>query len=128
MTPQLRVIEIVVEDMAASLAFYRRLGFDLPASADAEPHTEHELPGGLKIAWDTVATVESFTPGYKRPSSSGIALAFECADPAEVDSTYADLVGAGAPGEHKPWDAFWGMRYATVLDPDGYGIDLFAKL
>jgi hypothetical protein len=27
-----------------------------------------------------------------------------------------------------PWDAFWGMRYATVADPDGNGIDLYANL
>ncbi|MCZ6462364.1 MAG: glyoxalase, partial [Actinobacteria bacterium] len=25
-------------------------------------------------------------------------------------------------------DAFWGQRYATVLDPDGNAIDLFAPL
>jgi len=34
----LDLVGIVVEDMARSLAFYRRLGFDLPATADAEPH------------------------------------------------------------------------------------------
>jgi uncharacterized glyoxalase superfamily protein PhnB len=27
-----------------------------------------------------------------------------------------------------PWDAFWGQRYATVLDPDGNSVDLFAAL
>jgi uncharacterized glyoxalase superfamily protein PhnB len=25
-------------------------------------------------------------------------------------------------------DAFWGQRYATVLDPDGNSVDLFASL
>jgi hypothetical protein len=25
-------------------------------------------------------------------------------------------------------DAFWGQRYATVLDPDGNPVDLFAPL
>ncbi|GAA1690900.1 VOC family protein [Fodinicola feengrottensis] len=119
---------IVVQDMATSLAFYRRLGFDLPAKADGEPHVEYELAGGLKVAWDTVATVESFTPGYHRPKESGIGLAFECDSPAEVDNSYDTLVAAGAVGERKPWDAFWGMRYASLLDPDGYGIDLFANL
>jgi hypothetical protein len=30
---------------------------------------------------------------------------------------------------HKlPWDAFWGMRYAVVHDPDGNGVDLFSPL
>jgi len=26
------------------------------------------------------------------------------------------------------WNAFWGQRYACVLDPDGNQIDLFASL
>jgi len=34
------VIEIVVADMAAALAFYRRLGLDIPESADSEPHVD----------------------------------------------------------------------------------------
>jgi catechol 2,3-dioxygenase-like lactoylglutathione lyase family enzyme len=28
----------------------------------------------------------------------------------------------------EPWDAFWGMRYAVVRDPDGTPVDLFARL
>ena len=54
--------------------------------------------------------------------------AFACDDPAEVDSTYADLVGRGDEGHLAPWDVFWGMRYAVVLDPDGNAVDLFAPL
>ena len=53
-------------------------------------------------------------------------LAFACDDPADVDAIYADLVGAGYRGHLAPFDAFWGMRYATILDPDDNGVDLFA--
>jgi len=48
--------------------------------------------------------------------------------PAEVDEAYAALTAAGAEGHLEPWDAFWGMRYAMVHDPDGNGVDLFAPL
>ena len=48
--------------------------------------------------------------------------------PADVDETYASLVASGAGAHHEPWDAFWGQRYATVVDPDGNHIDLFANL
>ena len=41
---------------------------------------------------------------------------------------YAELTGAGAEGALEPWDAFWGMRYAIVHDPDGNPVDLFAPL
>ena len=129
MTPRLDLLGLVTADMAASLAFYRRLGLDLPAGADREPHVETALPGGLRLAWDTVGTVRGFDPGWTAPQGGHrTALAFRCDDPAEVDAVYADLTGAGYEGHLKPWDAFWGQRYAVVHDPDGNPVDLFAPL
>ena len=49
-------------------------------------------------------------------------------DAAAVDATYGELVDAGYDGHREPWDAFWGQRYAIVLDPDGNSVDLFAAL
>jgi catechol 2,3-dioxygenase-like lactoylglutathione lyase family enzyme len=122
----LAVIEVVVEDMAHSLAFYRRLGLDVPASADGEPHVEVALPGGLKLAFDTRETIGSFDPSWAPPSGSArMSLAFACEEPDEVDKLYGDLVAAGYEGHKQPWDAVWGMRYAVVHDPDGNGVDLF---
>jgi catechol 2,3-dioxygenase-like lactoylglutathione lyase family enzyme len=124
---QLNVIGVVVADMGKALAFYRRLGLAVPADADSEPHVEVPLPGGLKIAFDTVDTIRSFDPEWTAPTGSArTSLAFACDSPAEVDRVYADLVGAGYAGHKEPWDAFWGMRYALVHDPDGNGVDLFA--
>ncbi|MDG9701158.1 VOC family protein [Streptomyces sp. DH37] len=129
MAPRLDLFGLVVADMAASLAFYRRLGLDIPADADGQPHVEAALPGGLRIAWDTVDTVRSFDPGWTPPSGGDrIGLAFLCDDPADVDRQYAALTRAGYTGHKAPWDAFWGQRYATVLDPDGNGVSLFAPL
>ncbi len=123
------MIGMVVADMAASLAFYRRLGLDVPADADAEPHVEAALPGGLRFAWDTVDTVRSFDPSWTAPSGGHrLGLAFACDSPSDVDKTHAELVTAGYRSHHDPWDAFWGQRYATVLDPDGNTVDLFAPL
>ena len=64
-TPRLDLIGIVVEDMARSLAFYRRLGLDVPADAGGEPHVELTLPGGLRLALDTLETIQSFDPGFE---------------------------------------------------------------
>ncbi|MEV7559137.1 VOC family protein [Streptomyces sp. NPDC089795] len=127
MTPRFDLIGMVVSDMAASLAFYRRLGLDIPAEADDAPHVEAVLPGGLRIAWDTEDTIRSFDPSWTRPTGDGRRdLAFLCDSPAEVDALYAELTAAGHTGHLKPWDAFWGQRYAVVLDPDGGGVSLFA--
>ena len=46
-------IGIVVADMGRSLAFYRRLGMDIPEEADGEGHVDLSLPGGLRMSWDT---------------------------------------------------------------------------
>ncbi|MPZ25163.1 MAG: glyoxalase [Micromonosporaceae bacterium] len=129
MKPQLDLIGIVVADMAASLAFYRRLGLDVPASADSEPHVEATLPVGLRLAWDTEETIRSFDSSWQPPAGGHrIGLAFRCDDPAAVDQAYAELVAAGYQGALEPWDAFWGQRYASVHDPDGNAVDLFAPL
>lgn len=123
------MIGLVVSDMAASLAFYRRLGLDIPAEADGQPHVEAALPGGLRIGWDTEETIRSFDPSWTRPATGGggrVGTAFLCDSPAEVDAVYAELTDAGYTGHLKPWDAFWGQRYAVVLDPDGCEVSLFA--
>ena len=126
-TPRFDLVGLVVSDMAASLAFYRRLGLDVPAGAESAPHVEAALPGGLRIAWDTEDVVRSFDPGRQRPEGGNrIELAFRCATPEAVDTVYEELLAAGYRGHLKPWDAVWGQRYAVVLDPDGSGVSLFA--
>ncbi|MFE2250566.1 VOC family protein [Streptomyces lavendulae] len=113
--------------MAASLAFTRRPGLAGPAGPATHPQVAPTLPGGLRIAWDTEDVVRSFDPSWT-PPTGGVRreLAFLCESPAEVDALYAELTEAGHPGHLKPWDAFWGQRYAVVLDPDGCGVSLFA--
>ncbi len=115
--------------MARSLAFYRQLGLDIAADADTQPHVEVSLPGGVRLAWDTIETVRSFDPGYQ-PASGGPAmgLAFRLDTPAAVDATYERLVAGGCHGHKAPWDAVWGQRYALIHDPDRNSVDLFAPL
>lgn len=129
MTLKLGFIGIVTGDMAASLAFYRALGVPIAPGQDDAPHVDATLDDGVMLAWDTIETIRGFDPGYV-PASGGhrIALAFDKGTPAEVDSAFAALVAAGYPAHVEPWDAHWGQRYATLLDPDGNSIDLYAEL
>ncbi|MEU0136232.1 VOC family protein [Streptomyces sp. NPDC006296] len=127
MTPRLDAISVTTADLSASLAFYRRLGLDVPADAGAAPHVEVALPGGLRLMWDTEETVRSYDPDWTGPGGGErLGLAFLCDGPGEVDAVYADLTGAGYTGHLEPWDAVWGQRYAVVLDPDGCAVSLFA--
>jgi catechol 2,3-dioxygenase-like lactoylglutathione lyase family enzyme len=126
-TPTFHMIGLVVADLGASLAFYRRLGLDIPAAADNQPHVEYVIPGGPRIAWDTVETIRSFDPAWTAPRGGHrVALAFDCGAPQDVDRLFSELVAAGYREHKAPWDAFWGQRYAMIYDPDGNGVDLFA--
>lgn len=121
-------IELVVSDMAATLAFYRRLGVDVAADGDDQPHVEADL-GGIRIAWDTEDTIRSFDPSWSPPTGGHrVALAFACESTTDVDAAYRELTDAGYDGHLPPWDAVWGMRYAVVHDPDGTTVDLSAPL
>lgn len=123
--PRLDMIGIVSEDIAASLAFYRLLGLDVPTTADG-PHVEITLVGGMRLAWDSADLMRALDPARPHgPAGPGVALAFLCASPAEVDAVYARMDAAGH-GHRAPWDAPWGQRYAMLRDPDGTPVDLFA--
>ena len=79
--------------------------------------------------WDTLQTIRSFDPDWQTPAHGyRMSLAFRLDSPAEVDALYAALVDKGYEGHKAPWDAFWGMRYAVVHDPDGNGVDLFSPM
>ena len=125
--PTSAAVEIVAGDLARSLAFYRLLGLSVP---DPEgPHVEVELPGGNRLMFDTEETIAGMHPGWTPPASAGrVALAFGLPAPADVDAVMDRLSQAGHRVALAPFDAPWGQRYATVLDPDGTSVDLFASL
>ena len=122
------MIGMIVRDMGAALKFYRLLGLDIPAGAEANDHVEVTTPNGYRLAWDTETMMKQFLPDWAEPVGQRLTLAFLCDSPAEVDATYQRLIAAGYGSRKEPWDAVWGQRYAIVLDPDGNGVDLFAGL
>lgn len=129
MKAKLDLIGFIVRDMAAALAFYRQLGWDIPAEMDNERHVEYVVENGLRVAWDTYDVIRSFEPEWQ-PATGGhnMGVAFLVDSPAEVDALYERLTGLGYESHKAPFDAFWGQRYAQVRDPDGNVVDLFAPL
>lgn len=129
MDAKLDMIGLVVDDMGRSLAFYRELGLDFPPEADAAPHAEAQLPGGIRFGIDTAETIRSFDPDWQPPSGGQrMGLAFLVDSPQAVDAAYDHLTALGYEGHKDPWDAVWGQRYAVISDPDGNTVDLFAPL
>jgi uncharacterized glyoxalase superfamily protein PhnB len=125
--PALNAIGIASSDMARSIAFYRALGLDVPETPD-EDHIDLFLPNGVRFMLDSEAVIRSFMPEWQREDGNQVSLALECASPAEVDEIHARVVAAGFESEKEPWDAFWGQRYALLIDPDGVRINLYAAL
>lgn len=129
MHPTLNTVALVTGDMEAAMAFYARLGLEFELDPHTSEHADCYLPGGLHVMLDTEAFRTLFLPAWSAPAGGPRALlCFEFATPADVDAKYAELTDAGCPGLAEPFDALWGMRYATVADPDGNGIDLYSSL
>jgi catechol 2,3-dioxygenase-like lactoylglutathione lyase family enzyme len=127
MSPILDALGLVVADIPRSVAFYGLLGIPHPKEMDG-PHVESVLPNGLRLMWDSVELIRQIDPNWPTPVGQRMNLAFRCDTPAEVDAAHARIVAAGHQSATDPWDAFWGQRYAQVLDPDGNKVDLFASL
>jgi uncharacterized glyoxalase superfamily protein PhnB len=124
--PVFSQFNIVVADMTASLDFYRRLGL-APKADDEGLHASASLPGGLLIEWDAAEFARMWDSGSRGPGGGGgIVLGFNVPTRQAVDDVYAELIAAGHHGRQRPYNAFWGARYAIVDDPDGNGVGLMS--
>jgi catechol 2,3-dioxygenase-like lactoylglutathione lyase family enzyme len=123
------IVQIFAKDVQRSIAFYRLLGLPVPEPGSPDSHVDVELPGGNRLSFDAEQTITGMHPDWSPPDSAGrVALAFGLDSPAEVDAMFERLTLAGYRGSLAPYDAPWGQRYASVLDPDGNMVDVFAAL
>ena len=128
MKPYLHTVGVVVQDMPATLAFYRALGLEIPAGEDHGPHVEYVAESGYAIGFVAEAMVRQSDPQWRDSFGHRLNLQFHFDSPAEVDATYAKLMELGHPSYQAPWDAFWGQRFARVIDPNQNVVNLFAHL
>lgn len=127
--PVLNQVNLVVSDMAATVAFYRRLGLTIP---DTDPawdshHRSAEMPGDVDLDFDSVEFAHRWDEGWSDGSHAGV-LGFRVPSREVVDDIYEDMTSAGYAGEQPPYDAFWGARYAIVKDPDGNPVGIMSPV
>lgn len=129
MSAKAAAIAVVVADLSASIAFYEHFGLTFSGADSADGHAEADLGSGLRLMLDTEQSIRDFTSAWTRPfGSPRTALCFQFESAHDVDAKFAELMDAGFHGLRRPWDAPWGQRYASVIDPDGSGVDLFAQV
>ncbi len=125
---KLNAFGILCSDIEASLRFYRTLGVPFPEFDPGEGHYEAELGGGIRLMLDSHEVAKSFHEDFTAPSGNDVmSLAVQFETPDDVDAAYTSISGAGYVTHQDPFDAFWGQRYATVSDPDGNHVDLYAS-
>ena len=132
MTPiRLDQVNLVVSDVAASRAFYTRLGLDFGAETDpvwAQHHisAEHCDDCPLDVDLDSTAFAPKWNAGWR--GRTGAMLGFKVDTREEVDELVTALSADGVEVQQPPYDAFWGARYAIVSDPDGNGVGIMSPV
>jgi catechol 2,3-dioxygenase-like lactoylglutathione lyase family enzyme len=85
---------MVVGDMEATVAFYRRLGLTVEV-APGGAHAAARMPNGLSLEFDTHDFVPQWDSGWNGGTGGSTVLGFGVASREAVDEIYADLTGAG---------------------------------
>jgi catechol 2,3-dioxygenase-like lactoylglutathione lyase family enzyme len=121
-------INLVVQNMAAMVEFYRRLGLkvDEPEPPWHRHHRTAEVGEGLDLDFDSHGFAATWNHGL--PEQARVVIGFRLPDRDAVDRIYFDLTQAGYAGQQEPYDAFWGARYAAVEDPDGNAVGLMSPV
>jgi catechol 2,3-dioxygenase-like lactoylglutathione lyase family enzyme len=136
--PILNQINLVCGDLDASIAFYRRLGVEIPDARVWRTPTgghhagaaEQSADQAIDFDLDSTAFAQKWNAGWNgRTDLRGrVVVGFGLATRAEVDAVFRDMIGAGYRGLQEPHDAFWGARYAIIEDPDGIAVGLMSPV
>lgn len=120
MTPTFNQVNLVVKDLEATIDFYRKLGVVLPTpGATQSDHLEVPVAPGFHVAFDSLWLAREYDPERLEGDCTPI-LGVRLPTRQDVDSHYKTLVSEGYRARLKPHDAFWGSRYAILVDPDGH--------
>jgi uncharacterized glyoxalase superfamily protein PhnB len=121
-------VNLVVKDMDAMAAFYERLGLTVGGGIpEWNPHHRSgSADEGAEVDLDSEAFASVWNRGW--PGGAGVVLGFRVQTRAEVDALFEELTGGGHTAQQRPYDAFWGARFAVVEDPDGNAVGLMSPL
>ena len=116
--PRFTLVVLLVEDMAKSVGFYRRLGVDFAPDAETKRDIGVDIGDGRTIIWST--TFSKNDPDREAPrGGSRIMLEFFVEGNDAVDEKFAELAAAGYVVQREPFVTNFGAYMCLVDDPDG---------
>ena len=117
--PRITMVTLGVADVAASTAFYQRLGWQLsPAS---NPHVSFfHMNGTVLGLFGRESLAEDAGVSSSEPGFSGVTLAHNLDSPEHVDAAFDAALAAGATAVKRPRRVFWGGYSGYFADPDGH--------
>jgi len=126
MNPRITVLTLGVDDLEASLRFYRDgLGFATEGIVGQE--FEHgavvfiDLQPGLRLAlWPRRSIAHDTGLALTPASATNMTLGHNVSSKAEVDAVLAKATSAGAAIVRPAHDTFWGGYSGYFQDPDGH--------
>ena len=116
--PRFTMVVLLIENLARSLAFYRRLGIEFPPDADERTDVGVDIGDGRTIIWTT--TFAQYDHEREAPrGSSRVMLEFFVDGNDAVDALFAELTAVGHNGRRAPFLADFDAYMCMVDDPDG---------
>lgn len=126
MQPRITVITLGVENLEASLRFYRE-GLGFPSEGIIGQEFEHgavafiQLQPGLRLAlWPRSSIAHDTGLALGQASSTEMTLGHNVSSKTEVDAVMAMAATAGAVIVKPAHDTFWGGYSGYFKDPDGH--------
>jgi uncharacterized glyoxalase superfamily protein PhnB len=126
-------VNIVSGNLEASIAFYRKLGVDIPEprvwrTASGPHHAGAVSDTALELDSATYAQIWNNSWAGRKDLAGRVVVGFGVASRQDVDRIYGEMTAAGHRGLQPPYDAPWGARYAMVEDPDGVAVGLMSPV
>ncbi|MGV8840042.1 MAG: VOC family protein [Bauldia sp.] len=119
MEQRVSLVTLGVADLDRAAAFYER-GLGWRRGSNNDGVVFFQTPGMIVALWPRADLAADAGLAPEGSGFSGIALAFNARDRAEVDAVLAEAVAAGAKLLKPATETVWGGYAGYFADPDGH--------